>query len=379
MKASEQLKEIYQSRTRRARALHEAGQKVVGYFCCYFPEEIVAAFGMLPYRIQGSQNDPIDQADAHIETMACPFARSCFNLALKGRYDFLDGLVIPHTCDTLERLFVIWQETRPAPLTYLLNVPHMTGLSSEAFFYGELKAFIAALETWSGQTLDTTRLREAVRVYNRRRAALRDLYELRKSDPPLVSGSEVMETVVAGMGIPATEHIELINEFIDEVRSRERPTKAQHPRIFLWGNELDDTLFIRLMEESGAQVVMDDLCTGTRFFWEDVPETEDPLDGIVTRYLGIRCPRTNLPQGATRQADLENRFGHIGRFVRDWKVDGAVFYIVRYCDTCELEGPDLREYLQGMTVPVLMIEDDYSTSTMGQLRTRVQAFLEMIG
>jgi benzoyl-CoA reductase subunit C len=105
----------------------------------------------------------------------------------------------------------------------------------------------------------------------------------------------------------------------------ERPTKAQHPRIFLWGNELDDTLFIRLMEESGAQVVMDDLCTGTRFFWEDVPETEDPLDGIVTRYLGIRCPRTNLPQGATRQADLENRFGHIGRFVRDWKVDGAVF------------------------------------------------------
>jgi benzoyl-CoA reductase/2-hydroxyglutaryl-CoA dehydratase subunit BcrC/BadD/HgdB len=197
-------------------------------FVAYFPEEswlpsvcCPIAFRK-PKTIHRSGGRPYRNHGLSV----CP---SCFNLALKGRYDCLDGLFIPHTCDTLERLFVIWQETRPAPLTYLLNVPHMTGLSSEAFFYGELKAFIAALETWSGQTLDTTRLREAVRVYNRRRAALRDLYELRKSDPPLVSGSEVMETVVAGMGIPATEHIELINEFIDEVRSRGKADKGAAP------------------------------------------------------------------------------------------------------------------------------------------------------
>jgi len=378
MTAGAKLKEIYQTRGLRAQALHDAGTKVIGYFCCFVPDEIIAAFDMLPYRIQGSQSEPIDQADAHIETMACPFARSCFNLALNGKYDFLDGFVVPHTCDTLEQLYVIWEHTTPSSLNHFLNVPHMRGAGSELFYRQELNAFIARLEAWSGKKLDTGKLREAVKLYNTRRAVLRELYDLRKSNPPLVSGAEVTEAVVAGMGIPAAEHIDLLRGFIAEIKARPVIKKVQQPRIFLWGNELDDAAFIRLVEESGADVVMDDLCSGTRFFWDDVPETEDPLDGIVTRYINTHCPRTNIPQEATREADLENRFGYIGRFVREWKADGVIFYIVRYCDTCELEGPDLREYLQAMKLPVLMIEDDYSTSTIGQLRTRVQAFLEMI-
>jgi len=125
-------------------------------------------------------------------------------------------------------------------------------------------------------------------------------------------------------------------------------------------------------------VVMDDLCTGTRFFWDDVPQTGDLLDGIAGRYLCTHCPRSNPPQAGTREADLDNRYGYIKNFIKEWKVNAAIFYIVRYCDTCELEGPDLREYLSGMKIPVLMIEDDYSTLTIGQLRTRIQAFVEMI-
>jgi benzoyl-CoA reductase/2-hydroxyglutaryl-CoA dehydratase subunit BcrC/BadD/HgdB len=335
------LEDLYQQRSKRAEELRGAGRKVIGYFCCFVPDEIITAFDMVPYRIQGSQSDPIDQADAYIEPMACPFARSCFNLALKGKYDFLDGFVAPHSCDTVERLYHIWRHYKPSPFTHYLNVPHMIGPSSETFYRNELKTFILDLERWSGKKLDSGKLREAVKLYNRRRAALRDLYELRKSNPPLVSGSEITKALVAGMGIPADEHIKLI-------------------------------------EDSGAQVVMDDLCTGSRFFWDDVPETADPLDGLVSRYLNIHCPRSYFPQKENREKDLANRFGYIGDFVKDWKANGAIFYIVRYCDTCELDGPDLREYLNGMKVPVLMIEDDYSTSTIGQLRTRVQAFLEMI-
>ena len=378
MTASAVLQKIYQEKGMHAQAWHDSGKKVIGYFCCFVPEEIIAAFDMLPYRIQGRPNEPIDEADAHIETMACPFARNCFNLALKGKYDFLDGFVVPHTCDTIEQMYVIWRQTKPSPFMHFINVPHMRGSSSEEFYRQELNSFISCLETWSGQKLDRNKLKDAIQLYNNRRAALRELYDLRKSDPPLVSGAEVTEAVVAGMGIPATEHIELLRRFIEEIKARPKAKKDKRPRIFLWGNELDDAAFIRLVEESGADVVMDDLCTGTRFFWEDVPETEDPLDGIVTRYLNTRCPRSNVPQAATRADDLENRFGHIGRFAREWGVDGTIFYIVRYCDTCELEGPDLREYLQGMKQSVLMIEDDYSTSTIGQLRTRVQAFLEII-
>jgi benzoyl-CoA reductase/2-hydroxyglutaryl-CoA dehydratase subunit BcrC/BadD/HgdB len=254
----------------------------------------------------------------------------------------------------------------------------MMGPSSDEFYHKELQLFIKDLEKWSRKKLDTVKFREAVRLYNQRRAVLRELYELRKSDPPLVSGVEVTQVLVAGMGIPAAEHVELVKKFIAEARGRPKPKAPKLPRIFLWGNEIDDTAFVKLIEESGAYVVMDDLCTGTRFFWDDVPETDDPLDGIVGRYLRTHCPRSNMPKAGTRKKDLENRYGYIGRFVKEWNANGVIFYIVRYCDTCELEGPDLREYLNEMRLPVLMIEDDYSTSTIGQLRTRVQAFLEMI-
>jgi benzoyl-CoA reductase subunit C len=379
MTAGVKIDEFYQDRGRRARQLHDAGKKIIGYFCCFVPDEIITAFDMVPYRIQGSPSEPIDEADAFLEPMACPFARSCFNMALKGEYDFLDGFVVPHSCDTVDRLYQIWRHNRPSPFNHIINVPHMMGTGSEAFYRSELDYFIKDLEVWSGRKLETAKLAQAVKLYNRRRALLRELYELRKSDPPLVSGVEITKILVAGMGLPGAEHNELIRQFIDEAKERSLPKVPKVPRIFIWGNEIDDIAFIKLVEESGAQVVMDDLCTGTRFFWDDVPETADPLDGIASRYLATHCPRSNVPQMGSRKQDLENRYEYLGRFIREWHADGAVFYIVRYCDTCELEGPDLREYLEGMKIPVLMIEDDYSTSTIGQLRTRVQAFLEMIG
>lgn len=379
MTATEQIEELYNQRGKRARELHDAGEKIIGYFCCFVPDEIITAFGLVPYRIQGSQCDPIDQADAFLEPMACPFARSCFNLALKGEYDFLDGFVAPHSCDTIEKMYPIWRHNKPSPFNHMINVPHMMGPSSTEFYKKELGYFIKRLEQWSGRKLEPAKLKEAVVLYNKRRALLRELYELRKSDPPSVSGTEITKVLVAGMGIPAAEHIELVQAFTGEIKQRPQSQGPKLPRIFIWGNEIDDITFIQLVEECGSRVVMDDLCTGARFFWEDAPVTPDPLDGLADRYLQTHCPRSNVPQTLTREKDLENRYGYIGRAVRDWKVNGAIFYIVRYCDTCELEGPDLREYLNGLKIPVLMIEDDYSTSTIGQLRTRVQAFLEMIG
>lgn len=378
MSCMQQIENIYDRRGERARALHEAGEKVIGYFCCFVPDEIITALGLVPYRIQGSQSEPIDEADVLLEPMACPFARSCFNMALKGEYEFLDGFVAPHSCDTVERLYHIWRTNKPSPFNHLINVPHMLGPSSDEFFKNELLYFTKRLEEFAGRKLEIDKLKEAIRLYNRRRALLRELYGLRRESPPRISGVEITKALVAGMGIPAAEHIDLISGLIEEVKKRPAAAPDGLPRIFLWGNEIDDISFIKLVEECGAHVVMDDLCTGSRFFWQDVEETGDPFDGLVSRYLDIHCPRTLKPQAGAREEDLENRFGYIHSFMKEWQAAAAIFYIVRYCDTCELEGPDLKEYLNGLDLPVLMIEDDYSTSTMGQLRTRIQAFLEMI-
>lgn len=378
MSVMPRIETIYDNRGDRARELAAEGQKIIGYFCCFVPEELIDAMGLVPYRIQGSQTQPIDEADALLEPMACPFARSCFNMALKGEYDFLEGFVAPHSCDTIEKMYHIWTSNKPSPFNHFLNVPHMVGPSSDAFYKNELHYFVACLEEFTGQKLDIEHLKESIKRYNLRRALLRELYTFRKEDAPRVTAAEITKLLVAGMGIPVTEHIDLIKDLIEEVKQRPKNPPDGLPRVFLWGNEIDDTAFIELVEECGAHVVMDDLCTGTRFFWEDVPQMDDPFDGLVAKYMATHCPRSLKSQAGGRDEDLENRYSHIRKFAQEWNANAAIFYIIRFCDTCELEGPDLKEYLEKQDIPALMIEDDYSTSTMGQLRTRIQAFLEMI-
>ncbi|MCX7981343.1 MAG: 2-hydroxyacyl-CoA dehydratase family protein [Syntrophales bacterium] len=378
MTATEKLKKIYGERPKRTRELKEEGRKIAGYFCCFVPEEILSAFDLVPFRLQGNPKDPVDQADAFIEPMACPFARSCFNQALKGNYDFLDAFIAPHSCDTIDRLSNIWFHNRPVSFNHLLNVPHMRERGAEEFFRSELNYLVKCLEEWTGKKLVLEKLRETIRLSNKKRALLRNLYELRKKDPPPVSGAEMLEVLVAGMGIPVPEYVNLLTQYVEEVKSREVKSISLRPRLFLWGNAIDDSTFVQLVEHSGTWVVMDDLCTGSRSFWEDVPETSDPMEGLARRYLNVPCPRSNYPRTGHREVDLESRFGYVGAFVSSWKVGGAILYLIRYCDTCELEGPDLKDYLNKKGIPVLMLEDDYSLTTLGQLRTRVQAFVEMI-
>lgn len=367
----------YQERHLRARELRESGKKVIGYFCCFVPLEILTAFDLVPYRIQGSVIEPVDRADAYVEPMSCPYVRSCLDLALKGNYDFLDGFIAPHSCDTIEKIYDIWKHHQKPQYAHFLNVPHMLTPDSYLFFKGELQTFIRSLGRFTGLKLTEERLRQAILLHNENRSLLRQLYGLRQSNPPLVSGTEVIEILVAGMGMPVAEFSALVKQCIEEFKGRSLGGDKV-PRIMVWGSEIDDTAFIKLVEESGAHVAMDDLCTGSRTFWQDVEVTADPLDGMVNRYLGIHCPRTYIPQGSNRQEDLENRLGYLGGFIRDFKIDGVIAYILRYCDTYELEAPDLRDYLRARGIPVLILEDDYNMTTIGQLRTRIQAFLEMI-
>ncbi len=370
----------YKERKQRAIELKKSGKKIIGYFCCFVPLEILSAFDLVPYRIHGNVTKPIEQADTCLETTLCPYVRSCFDLALKGEYDFLDGLVVPHTCDTIQRIYDIWKYYRSFPYFHFINVPHMIAPSSYEFFKNELKIFIKSLEKFTGQTLTSERLEEAIQLHNENRSLLRQLYELRKPQPPLVSGTNVTKILIIGMGIPVEEYNTLVKRLIKEVQEYPLDGNKQFPRILVYGNEIDDIAFIKLIEDSGAYVVMDDLCTGSRTFWKDVKLTPDPLDGIAEHYLrDISCPRTYIPKMETRQKDLDNRFGYLRNFITEFKVKGAIFYIIRYCDTYDLEAPDVRDYLKEQGIPVLVLEDEYTMVSIGQLRTRIQAFLEIIG
>ncbi len=377
--AMDRVKHLYENRSLRAKELRAQGKKIIGYFCCYPPIEFLTALHLVPFRIQGTVKEPITKADAYLETIMCPFMRSCFDLALKGQYDFLNGLVVPHSCDTVQRIYEIWRHYRKPEYTHFINVPHMLDATSYEFFKRELESFQRSLEEYTGLKLTQERLDKAIGLHNQNRSLLRELYELRKTEPPLISGAEITQLQVAGMGLPVEEYNELIRQVIQEVDSLPNRPEPK-PRLLVFGSEMDDSSFIQLVEDCGANVVMDDLCTATRCFWQDVKATPDRLDGLVDRYLGgINCPRTYRPKTGSHKEDVVNRFGYLLDYARDFGVQGVVFYIIRFCDTYEFDVPDVRDYLEENGFPVLHLEDDYSVFTIGQLRTRIQAFLETMG
>jgi len=369
--------EIYRYRDKRVKELKAQGKKIIGYFCCYPPVELMTALDLVPYRIIGDIREPISRADSHIESNICSFVRNCFELALEGRYDFLDGVIVPHTCDAFERLYDIWRYYQKSTATHFLNVPHIIHQGSYSFFHAELLRLIRSLEGLAGKKLQTEDLVGAVRVHNENRVLLRSLYRLRVPDPPLISGSEAIKVAIAATALPAAECNEMLRGIISEVNDRKEPLPSGI-RVLLYGGQIDDAAFVDIIENCGANVVMDDLCTTARWFWREVELDGDLINNLCRHYLdNIMCPRT-LRQGTNHISELENRFGYLNKYASEFNATCAIAHTMRLCDTFEFDVPDLEDYLTKQGLPFFNLEVEYKLSSMEQLRTRIEAFLESV-
>jgi len=370
----------YQDYGSRARELKKQGKPIIGYLCALTPVEIIAAAGFIPFRIKGNVNEPITKADTEMETIVCPLVRSCFDMSLKGKYEFLDGIVIPHACDSITRSYSTIRYSLGLPYSHFINVPHTTKDISKDFFKAELSTFRKSLARFAGKEISDESLFQAIQLQNENKAKVKELYRFRKSDPPLISGTEISKVLVAAMGLPVGEANELLDGVIDEVKKRASPPAKKLPRIMVVGAQVDDMAFIKLIEDSGASVVVDSMCVGTRDYFFDVDIAQDPYDSMADYYLGkLNCPRTYREwTGGTYEEDLEARFGDIGGFIKEFKVDGVILYLLKYCDPFGFEVPARIKYIQSLNTPALYLEDEYSMSTIGRLRTRIQAFLEIL-
>jgi benzoyl-CoA reductase subunit C len=366
-------RKLYFERRKRAEELRAQGKKVLGYLCLFAPPEIMAAAGILPYRLRGELKEPITRAHEFVEPFGCPYVRNLFDQDLKGKFAFLDGLIMSHSCDTVQRIYGIWTLNQKPSFHYFVNAPHTLRPWSEEFYKRELVFFREKMENFSGQKISDDQLRRTIAEYNRCRALLRKLYSLRKEDPPLVSGVEVLRVLVAGMGIPVEEFIGLLQEVIEEASSRTQRTAPKTARLMLYGSVCDDVSLIQAVEESNADLVIDDTCIGTRSFMQDVPETPDPLDGLVTAYFStFLCPRTD--RGAE-----SGRLQYIADLAKEYRANGVILYIYSYCDPHKFDVPDVREFLRKEGLPSLIIDDDYTLTSLAAIRTRIQAFVELLG
>jgi len=376
--AMAKVEKYYEDYGFRARELKQEGKKIIGYLCAFTPVEIITAAGFIPFRIKGNVNESITKADTQMETIVCPLVRSCYDITLKGHYNFLSGIIIPHACDSICRTYDIWKNTIDLPYTHMINMPHGTDDSSLSFYKDILNTFKTSLGKFAGKEISKESLIEAIQKHNANRIAVRELMELRKLQPSPISGADTTKVLVAAMSLPVDESTDLLKSVIAEVKHKSVSHTPASARIMVVGAQVDSAAFIQLIEDSGASVVIDDLCPGTREYWSTVDITDDPIDGIASRYLRkLKCGRTYREQKGSYPEYQEDRFGHIGKFAKEFKVNGIILYFYKYCDPFGFEVPALKSYIQSQNIPVLYLEDEYSMSSIGRLKTRIQAFLEI--
>jgi bcr-type benzoyl-CoA reductase subunit C len=375
------VEQLYKDYGRRAKELVKEEKKIIGYACSFVPLEMITAAGCIPFRIRGDIHEPITKGDTLLETIVCPYYRSCFDLSVKGKYDFLSGLVIPHGCDSMVRSFSAWSYSLPYSYFHFVNIPTVCVESSFEFFHAELNDFRKSLETFTGKAITPADLTQAIQVHNKNREKVRSLYEFRKAGPPLISGTELIMVLTVASSLPIHEANTLLDQVLGEIGRRQNSPLKKGPRLLMDGACLDNIELIKLVEEIGGNVVADTLCNGAR---DSLPKTDvggDPIDALAHRYLEkVNCPKTYRENKAgTFEGDIASRFGDIGAYAREFKVEGAILYVYKYCDPFGFEVPARKAYYESIHVPLLHLEDVYSAGTIGQLRTRIQAFLEMIG
>jgi benzoyl-CoA reductase subunit C len=362
----EELKALRQERHNSAvKWKEQTGGKIVGVFCCNVPEELIYAAGMLPVRILG-EHEEATEGNLHFPTNVCPYPVSCLDQALKGRYDYLDGLVVPNVCDMIRSMYGTWKLNLKIPYVHFLEVPQRISREGSKFFHESLIKFKDSLETFSGREITAESLARAIHVYNRNRALLGQAAELRKEG--FISGTELQGMVMASMLMPKINMNELLNRYLEEAGKRQ--PNRDGVRIFVSASMLDDTDFFELIEDCGGSVVADDMPMGSRYFSFPVEDANDPFAALAERYLmRIACPRKMLPED--RKRFIENILDGV-------EVDGAIIHNLKACDCHLYEYPFLKKTLEAKGLPVLFFRGEETETEMETQRDDIEAFVEML-
>jgi len=352
----------------------EKGGKIVGYYCCYVPEEIIHAAGMLPYRMRATGSTSSELGDAYASSTTCTFCRHSLDQAMRGKYKFLDGLVALHSCDHISRTFDAWRYGKvdlPGSFyLHFLDVPFKTDALAVEWMTVQLDRFKRSLEDHFQVTITDDALRRSIKTYNEKRRLLKSLYELRKKEAPPITGAEVLGICIASTSMPVEEFNQLLKQMLDELEGR-AGFSDYRARLLLAGGDLEDPAYIRVIEELGGLVVTDLLCFGLRAFWDLVDEDSKPIAALAKRYLqrSISCPR---------MIDYQRRLKFIRDLAQEFRVDGTIVARMKFCDNWACDGAMIQQQAKREGTRSLLLEREYLMTAVGQMRTRVQAFLETI-
>ncbi|HBA03734.1 MAG TPA: 3-hydroxyacyl-ACP dehydratase [Clostridium sp.] len=355
------------------------GGKVFGTFCVYVPDEIIFAAGAIATGLCGGSQFWVPGGEKVLPSSTCPFIKASVGARLDKTCPFFriaDMYIGETTCDGKKKAWEILGEDVPM---HVMDLPQMKRRKDVEGWAEEIKTFMTKVEEFTGNKITAESLSSSIKLINDKRRALARLYELRKQPNPPISGKDVLLISQIAFYDDPTRFTQMVNKLCDELDQRVKQGmgifKEGTKRILFTGTPMavPNWKLHHIVETSGAAVVAEETCTGTRYFENLVDETKTSIDDMIMalaeRYMSINCACFTPNSG---------RIDDIKRLVEEYKADGVIDINLKFCSLYDIEGYTVEKALKEAGIPVLGIETDYNDQDSQQLRTRIGAFVEIL-
>lgn len=354
----------------------DKGRKVVGTFCTYTPRELIYAADAISVSLCSTSDETVPDAEKVLPKNLCPLVKSSYGFAITDKcpYMYFSDIIIGETtCDAKKKMYELLGEIKD---TYVMQLPHSKNNFSMALWKNELIELIKKLEEKFDVKITEDKIKDAIKLCNEERKAIKEFLNLAKLNPSPIKGSDMHEALYSSnfkfdRELYINEIKSLTNSLKEKYDKGETPFKKGTPRILITGcptGGLVDKI-VKQLEEAGSSVVCFENCVGTKNFEMLVDENKEPIDAIAERYLNIPCSIMTPNDG---------RMDRIKEYIKDYSVDGVVDVTLTACHTYAIETEKVRRAVEGCGKSYLAIETNYSNSDSGQLKTRLEAFVEML-
>lgn len=364
------------------RKAQEEGRICVGTVCYQIPEVLMEVPGAFPVRLRAPRTGSMEMGTYYLTSFLCEYTRALLERAIEGGYQFLDCLLTPDGCTMMNRCIENMELLKTIEKDKFfykyLEVPMKADENGLNLYVSECrhKVLDALSEVYGLDTSDEA-LRKAVEAHNRVCRLITEIGNFRKEENPRITGYEFHIICMATYVCPKDMLLEKLEETLEELKTREPDAKKQfRAKVAVVGSEIDDVDMIKLIEDSGALVVADRFCYGSMPGREEIVlnDTEDVLTQICRHYMmSCMCPRhMDTPK-------MNRRREYVDEIAKEYHADGIIYEQMKFCDPWAYErmvGSHVLREEYGY--PVLTIDRPYAVGTSGQIRTRVQAFVESI-
>lgn len=354
----------------------DKGRKVVGTFCTYTPRELIYAADAISVSLCSTSDETVPDAEKILPKNLCPLVKSSYGFAITDKCPYMyfsDMIIGETTCDAKKKMYELLGEIKD---TYVMRLPHSKNDFSMALWKNELVELVKKLEEKFNVKITEDKIKDAIKVCNEERKTVKEFFNLAKLNPSPIKGSDMHEALYSSnfkfdRQLYIDEIKSLTNSLKEKYDKGETPFKKGTPRILITGcptGGLVDKV-VKQLEDAGSSVVCFENCIGSKNFEMLVDENKEPIDAIAERYLNIPC---------SIMTPNDDRMNRIKEYIKDYSVDGVVDVTLTACHTYAIETEKIRRAVESLGKSYLAIETNYSNSDAGQIRTRLEAFVEML-